>query len=661
MEANESRRRARVLPVEDNDKGEGDASVTVPVPVTPYRPLAQDVDCTRLVKIKHATHHDDPVVCSLIHVTFGETPQYKALSYMWGDGGRRKAINLDGIELQVTDNLHDALLYLRTNYNHHSLFWIDAICINQGDVPERNRQLRFMRHIYFRAQRVLIWLGSKYNEFNPNIANYPCDGDGTLIRYKEVREDHVPMWVEEICQDGYWDRLWIIQEITQGYEPPGGNLIVCMGRAKMTWGALIKEARQLSDQDSGPLRLDRRIQARYTSGVSLAGLLREHRRAQCAEPRDKVYGLIGLAADARDFPIDYNKSLVEVWADTMGFMVDHNMLAPADIMPYARLVRRLLWSDSTLLPDDYDRARSLLRDRPTALPVPGYLLGRVARVGPTITEAASSLTAWDDWEVSTQAIFGGQRGFALRESDRLLRAILGSTHDFFYTSKDVSNFSPTTSPTTDITDPHEVDSLWPWRAMSTEETDGLECTGSLASDTGNASRIASNSITRIPVHSSKSDLRLYQLSSLKDRRRLWLPNGFNMGVAGGVAEGNYIWYIDGARRAITYCKSAGNRRPNWHQIVGLALPTAKIMYPGRDPGQSSVVAGMLRKMGAREEKAARGKESSAEELGVRGEKGSNDSTVWEDNFSTTFSIDLATLFSVLPYRSGKPPWPTLKV
>jgi hypothetical protein len=40
-----------------------------------------------------------------------------------------------------------------------TVFWADALCINQSDVNERNRQVEIMRSIYARGQYVLIWRG----------------------------------------------------------------------------------------------------------------------------------------------------------------------------------------------------------------------------------------------------------------------------------------------------------------------------------------------------------------------------------------------------------------------------------------------------------------------------------------------------------------------
>jgi Heterokaryon incompatibility protein (HET) len=60
--------------------------------------------------------------------------------------------------LDVTKNLHVALLYLRDHFLERTL-WVDAICINQNDKKERGQQIRLMANIYSRAARVLVWLG----------------------------------------------------------------------------------------------------------------------------------------------------------------------------------------------------------------------------------------------------------------------------------------------------------------------------------------------------------------------------------------------------------------------------------------------------------------------------------------------------------------------
>jgi Heterokaryon incompatibility protein (HET) len=56
----------------------------------------------------------------------------------------------------VTVNLRDALqVFLAFAAD----FWVDALCIDQMDVPERNQQVRSMADIYSIAACVIAWLG----------------------------------------------------------------------------------------------------------------------------------------------------------------------------------------------------------------------------------------------------------------------------------------------------------------------------------------------------------------------------------------------------------------------------------------------------------------------------------------------------------------------
>jgi len=58
----------------------------------------------------------------------------------------------------VTDNCLTALRYLRPKKKARTL-WVDAICIDQSSINERNHQVKLMGDVYKLARRVLIWLG----------------------------------------------------------------------------------------------------------------------------------------------------------------------------------------------------------------------------------------------------------------------------------------------------------------------------------------------------------------------------------------------------------------------------------------------------------------------------------------------------------------------
>ena len=54
------------------------------------------------------------------------------------------------------------------------LIWVDAICINQEDIPERNVQVTMMDRVYERAKAVFVWLGEADSDCE-SIMGKLCD------------------------------------------------------------------------------------------------------------------------------------------------------------------------------------------------------------------------------------------------------------------------------------------------------------------------------------------------------------------------------------------------------------------------------------------------------------------------------------------------------
>jgi hypothetical protein len=76
---------------------------------------------------------------------------------MWAPKEHRQ-IEIDGVVVEVRWNLWNALLELRHEQDARTL-WIDAICINQDDISERNHQVTQMGTIYKNSVRCVAWLG----------------------------------------------------------------------------------------------------------------------------------------------------------------------------------------------------------------------------------------------------------------------------------------------------------------------------------------------------------------------------------------------------------------------------------------------------------------------------------------------------------------------
>jgi hypothetical protein len=139
-----------------------------------YQPLSDAVNI-RLLSIHKG---EGPIYVSLTEATISQST-YDALSYTWGspiqqgdNNATDKAarfIYCNNKRHQVTENLYDALLQFRADKRKGPL-WIDAICIDQANLDERNAQVRIMGNIYRNSRSVIIWLGKEDSETEKAIS-----------------------------------------------------------------------------------------------------------------------------------------------------------------------------------------------------------------------------------------------------------------------------------------------------------------------------------------------------------------------------------------------------------------------------------------------------------------------------------------------------------
>ena len=108
------------------------------------KPLSGSLEIIRL-------HDDDGSVST----------QFEALSYFWGNEAADCTFLLNGTPFSIKPNLQGALRELSKG-KVERLLWVDAICINQADINERNEQVRMMSSIYRQATRVVIWMGPRF-------------------------------------------------------------------------------------------------------------------------------------------------------------------------------------------------------------------------------------------------------------------------------------------------------------------------------------------------------------------------------------------------------------------------------------------------------------------------------------------------------------------
>ena len=124
---------------------------------SPQRTYSQlhDLDSIRILELTRVHQRDTPFCGRLITTSLNESPDYVALSYVWGEESSDDPIlYLDGHPLQIRASLWQALEELTTHVNPIRL-WVDQICIDQNNEKEKEQQVQLMSRMYARAQRVV--------------------------------------------------------------------------------------------------------------------------------------------------------------------------------------------------------------------------------------------------------------------------------------------------------------------------------------------------------------------------------------------------------------------------------------------------------------------------------------------------------------------------
>ena len=123
-----------------------------------------------------------------------EPCQYAALSYTWGPPvfdklllihSPQSGVNEKVSYLKITSTLDDALRRIR-NATEEVVIWADAVCINQQDILEKNRQLGTMGRIYLKASKVIAYLGEDLKcDWRSSVDDELCSK--LLERLREIR------------------------------------------------------------------------------------------------------------------------------------------------------------------------------------------------------------------------------------------------------------------------------------------------------------------------------------------------------------------------------------------------------------------------------------------------------------------------------------------
>lgn len=296
-----------------------------------YHPLP-DPRSIRLATRKADVGSDD-WACTVSTADIDDPPEYVALSYCWGDASDRVPVRCDdGIIMAPKP----ASGMLETLCRGPVPFWMDSLCINQQDVPERNQQVAIMADIYSKASMVIVWLGpdphddaglifgackdlveriallhamgGKIEHLQKNSANLQwtlANGGSVVSALPSLLVSPSKSEAERLVRFfnlPWFSRSWVLQEVGLA-----ASAILAWGGLSLDWNAvgstalfLVRHAKAMLDT----LGLTEAVQnvcyaytafSPFTPLDSFLHLLNKSRGLKSTDPRDKIFAFLSHA------------------------------------------------------------------------------------------------------------------------------------------------------------------------------------------------------------------------------------------------------------------------------------------------------------------------------------------------------------------------------
>ncbi|KAK3292971.1 heterokaryon incompatibility protein-domain-containing protein [Chaetomium fimeti] len=310
-----------------------------------YEPLLES-DSIRLLMLEPSEQPDTELCGTLAHTTIRSclddiSGGFIALSYHWGDPAPKGSISLDGHRVGLTASLEAALRNLRDS-SVVLRVWVDAICIDQQKIEEKNTQVPLMGSIYEAANHTVIYLGLLTSEAESVLRR--------ASRWHELergeRDEIIALAEKDILRRPWFARTWILQELALSRDP----LVQC-GRLRTRWMNLRSlllgspPAHDMTRLDTTPqlqafAAMDSVRSKFHQTANTLLEILCARRAAEASNPRDMIYGILGLVSKSEMWPkdlIDYNLTVERIYTtaahrilQSSSWSVLQSLLAAAD-------------------------------------------------------------------------------------------------------------------------------------------------------------------------------------------------------------------------------------------------------------------------------------------------------------------------------------------
>lgn len=276
-----------------------------------HQPLDHRKASIRLLQIRADLSHDGLIQCSLAHTTIDETP-YSCLSYRWGEPLPIWKILINGRPHHVGGNLYDFLDIFRQSTLNQATesIWIDALCIAQDDVIERNHQVTQMGKIFSTAQSVYVWLG-KMPSIAPIVSSLK-NWQHPTYKDRVILLEFFDLLLRYLYANEYWNRAWITQEFLLAR-----HAIVFLDKDPMDLTDLLGATKSycLLDYPSYKSSSFSRHAELYQKSTVIAGLpllsiLDRFRGKHCSLLQDRIFSVLSLCSPSSRVMVDYDQDLV---------------------------------------------------------------------------------------------------------------------------------------------------------------------------------------------------------------------------------------------------------------------------------------------------------------------------------------------------------------
>ena len=273
-----------------------------------YKPLNVERREIRLLHIKPSLKLKEQPQCLLETVSLDDNPQFEALSYAWGDPNLTRPIRLENREWYATNNLEAGLRYLRSP-SEDMVIWVDALCIDESSIDERNSQVLLMKTIYSNATRVKVWLGEPTLGSDDALAI--LEHMGRNIRFRDIRlhgkglnEQHA-RYLDELMNRPWWNRVWVQQEHILAKD-----VTLHCGLRSIDFSVLLKAVNFADYIEGREQWLTKSVQTINDSqllhwhyvhsgryNLTFAEILAQGCFKNCTDVRDSIYGFLGFAEE----------------------------------------------------------------------------------------------------------------------------------------------------------------------------------------------------------------------------------------------------------------------------------------------------------------------------------------------------------------------------